>query len=58
MFYDEEPSEIMGAYGTLYEDYNGCTDGQVVGDFGTEVVVRLQSGKEIVAYRDEVLIYD
>lgn len=58
MFFDEEPSEVIGAYCTLQDDYNGYTDGQVVGDFGIELVIRLTNGKEIVAYRDEVFIYD
>lgn len=34
------------------------TDGEVVGDFGNEIVVRLTSGKEVVEYRDEVIIYN
>lgn len=58
MFYDEETTEIIGAHCTLSEDYKGYTDGQIVGDFGTKVVVRLSNGKEIVAYRDEVVIFD
>lgn len=33
-------------------------DGQIVGDYGTEVVVRLPNGKEIAAYRDEVIVFD
>ena len=57
MYFDEEPTEIIGAYCTLQEDYNGYTDGQVVGDFGIEIVVRLSNGKEIVCYRDEVNIF-
>ena len=32
--------------------------GEVVGDYGNEIVVRLTNGKEVVEYRDEVLIYD
>ena len=35
-----------------------CTEGTVVGDFGNKIVVRLSSGKEVVEYRDEVIIYD
>ena len=57
MYFDEEPTEIIGAYCTLQEDYNGYTDGQVVSDFGIEIVVRLSNGKEIVCYRDEVNIF-
>ncbi len=58
MFFDDEPSEVIGAYCTLQEDYNGYSDGQVVGDLGIELIIRLTNGKEIVAYRDEVFIYD
>lgn len=58
MYFDDEPSEIIGAYCTLQEDYNGYSDGQVVGDLGIELIIRLTNGKEIVAYRDEVFIVD
>ncbi|MDE7024846.1 MAG: ribonuclease P [Paramuribaculum sp.] len=58
MFFDDEPSEVIGAYCTLQEDYNGYSDGQVVGDLGIELIIRLTNGKEIVAYRDEVYILD
>lgn len=39
---------------SLQGAYRGC----VVGDYGNEIVVRLTNGKEVVEYRDEVLIYD
>lgn len=58
MYFDDEPSEIIGAYCTLQEDYNGYSDGQVIGDLGIELIIRLTNGKEIVAYRDEVFIVD
>lgn len=58
MYYGEDPTEIIGARCTLLEPYNGYEDGQVVGDYGIEVVVRLTNGNEIVAYRDEIVIYD
>jgi hypothetical protein len=54
----EEYSEIIGAPCTLLEDYKGYTDGVVVADFRTEIVVQFSSGAEIVTYRDEVLVYD
>ena len=38
--------------------YKGYSEGTVVGDFGNKIVVRLSSGKEVVEYRDEVIIYD
>lgn len=58
MYYNEEPTEVIGASCTLLEDYKGYTDGQVVGDFGTDLVVQLSNGKEIVVSRDDVLVYD
>jgi hypothetical protein len=33
-------------------------EGYIVGDYGKDVVVRLNNGKEIVESRDDVLIYD
>lgn len=54
----EEESEIIGAHCTLLTPYKGYTEGTIVGDYGNKVIVRLTSGKEIVEYRDEVIIYD
>lgn len=54
----EEESEIIGLSCTLLTPYKGYTDGTIVGDFGNKIVVRLTSGKEIVEYRDEVIIYN
>lgn len=58
MFGYEEPTEIIGARCTLHKAYKGYTEGTVVGDYGLRIVVRLDNGKEIVEYRDEVTIYD
>lgn len=58
MFEYEEQTEIIGARCTLHEAYKGYTEVTVVGDFGLRIVVRLDNGKEIVEYRDEVTIYD
>lgn len=59
MIYEEEQeSDIIGCFCTLLTPYKGYTDGEVVGDFGNEIVVRLTSGKEVVEYRDEVIIYN
>ena len=38
--------------------YKGYTEGTIVGDYGNTVVVRLTNGKEIVGFRDEVIIYN
>lgn len=53
----EEASDIIGLPCTLLNPYKGYTDGTIVGDFGIQIIVRLTSGKEIVEYRDEVIIH-
>lgn len=59
MYYDDEQvTDIIGCPCTLLAPYKGYTEGEVVGDYGYEIVVRLNIGKEIVKYWDEVLIYD
>lgn len=58
MYKYEEESEIIGLSCTLLTPYKGYTEGTIVGDYGNKVIVRLTSGKEIVEYRDEVIIYD
>ena len=58
MYTLEESSEITGLRCTLLEDYQGYTEGTIVGGFGNTVLVRLENGKEIAEYRDEVIIYD
>lgn len=58
MYEYEEKSEIIGLSCTLLTPYNGYMNGTVVGDYGIEIVVRLDNGKEIVEYRDEVIIHD
>lgn len=57
MYEKEEISDIIGAYCTLLEDCQGICDGQIVGDYGTEVVVRLPNGEEIAALRDKVIVF-
>ena len=51
-------ASIVGNSCTLLNPYNGYTEGRVVEDCGIEVVILLTNGKEIIEYRDEVLIYD
>lgn len=58
MYEDEERSDIIGSPCSLLNPYKGYTEGTVVGDFGNEIVVRLDNGKEVVEYRDEMIIYD
>lgn len=58
MYAYEKSTEIIGSYCSLVVLYRGCSDGTVVGDYGTELVIHLNNGKEIVVYRDEVIVYD
>ncbi|WP_044270240.1 hypothetical protein [Bacteroides timonensis] len=53
-----ENTEVIGSYCSLASPYRGYSDGIVVCDYGTQLVVRLTNGKEIEVYRDEVIIYD
>ena len=54
----EEPTDIIGLHYTLLTSYKDYTEGTIVGDYGNTIVVRLDSGKEVVEYRDEVIIYN
>lgn len=58
MYEYEEKSDIIGSPCSLMNPYKGYTEGTIVGDYGNTVVVRLTSGKEIVEFRDEVIIYN
>ncbi len=58
MYEYEEESEITGLPCTLLTPYQGYAEGTIVGDYGIEIVVRLTNGKEIVEYRDEVIIHN
>jgi len=58
MYEYEELTKIVGAYCSLIVPYRGYTEGTVVSDCGNELVVRLTNGKEIVTYRDEVIVYE
>jgi len=58
MYEYEEMTDIIGCPCTLLNPYKGYTEGTVVGAYGHEIVVRLNNGKEVVEFRDEVLIYD
>ena len=53
--FDNE-SDIIGLSCTLSTAYKGYTEGVIVD--GTTIVVRLESGKEISVFRDEIIIHD
>ena len=55
--FDNE-SDIIGLSCTLSTAYKGYTEGVIVDDYGTTIVVRLESGKEISVFRDEIIIHD
>ena len=42
---------IVGCYCTLVYPYRGHSEGTVVADYGYEVIVRLNNGKEVTEYR-------
>lgn len=56
MYEDEDPNSIIGFRCILSTPYKGYTEGTIVGDYGNTIVVRLDSGKEISQYRDEVTV--
>ena len=57
-FSDMENSEIVGCSCSLLMPVSGYGEGVVVEDYGTEVLVRLSNGKEVVEYRDEIMLID
>lgn len=52
--YSDEDNEIIGAFCELETPFRGYSNGIVVADYGTELLVRVMSGAEVVLYRDEV----
>ena len=58
MYEYEEDSDIIGLSCTLLNPYKGYMEDTIVGDYGNTIVVRLESGKEISVFRDEIIIHD
>lgn len=58
MYENEDQSDIIGLSCTLLTPYKGYTKGTVIGDYGIRIVVQLDNGKEVVEYRDEVIIHN
>ena len=57
MLYEfEEITDVVGCCCTLLFKKRGHSEGYIVGDYGKDVVVRLNNGKEIVERRNDVLI--
>ena len=57
-FSDMDNSEIVGCSCSLLMPISGYGEGVVVEDYGTEVLVRLTNGKEMVEYRDDIMLID
>ena len=53
--YDE--TTVVGSTCTLLYPYKGYTEGEVIDDYGYELLVRLTNGKELSVYRDELIIH-
>lgn len=54
----DELDGIVGCYCTLVYPYREHSEGTVVADYGQEIIVRLNNGKELTEYRSDVLIYE
>ena len=52
--YSDEDNEIIGAFCELETPF--YSNGIVVRDYGTELLVRVMSGAEVVLHRDEVYV--
>lgn len=54
----DELEGFVGCYCSLVYPQRGHSEGTVVADYGYEVIVRLNNGKEVTEYRSDVLIYE
>lgn len=52
----EQLEGIVGCFCTLLYPRKGQTEGTVVEDLGSEVVIQLINGKEVVEYKDDIVI--
>lgn len=59
MFFGQElATESVGCYCTVLNSRRGYAEGQVICDYGNEIVVRLNNGRKVMKNRDDVLIYN
>ena len=58
MFECQEVETFVGCFCTLICPLKGQTEGTIVDDMGTEVVVQLSNGKQAIVYRDDLIVYD
>ena len=54
----EQLEGIVGCFCTLLYPRRGQTEGTIVEDMGNELLIQLINGKEVVEYRDDVVIYE
>ena len=55
--YDNETT-LIGSACTLLHPYKGYSEGEVIDDYGLELLVRVTNGKELYVYKDELIIND
>lgn len=58
MYNYENETAVIGCTCTLLYPYKGYSDGEIIDDYGMELLVRLTNGKELSVYRDELVIND
>lgn len=54
----EQLDGVVGCFCTLLYPRRGQTEGTIVEDLGNELLIQLINGKEVVEYRDDVVIYE
>jgi hypothetical protein len=54
----DDVSTIVGSFCTLITPYKGYTEGVIEDEYGTDVLVRLSSGKELTVCRSDLIIYN
>lgn len=52
----EQLEGIVGCYCTLLYPRKGQTEGTIVEDLGSEVIIQLTNGKEVTEYKDDIVI--
>lgn len=58
MYSIENETTLIGSSCTLLYPYKGYTEGEIIDDYGLELLVRLTNGKELSVYKDELIIND
>lgn len=58
MYSNENETTLIGSSCTLLYPYKGYSDGEIIDDYGLELLVRLTNGKELSVYKDELIIND